>query len=126
MALEIIFKGEDKTIEITVTDADDQVIDLDTASEIIVRILDESGNSIEEYNKAGGGDFRALDIPNPSLGIMNLFLNAAETDVAALGSVDVEIKMRFSDTDFDGDVADAVTTIKSIAEIENSATILDL
>ena len=124
--IEPIFRGEDKTIEITITDADDQVIDLDTADEIIVRLLDEFGNTIEEYNKGGGGEFRALDIPDPSLGIMNLFLNAAQTDTAAKGFMSAEIKMRFADVNFDDSTLDAVTTIKNLAIIKDSTTINDL
>lgn len=122
----IIFKGEDKTIVITITDANDEVIDLDTASEIVVRLLDESGNSIDQYNKAGSGEFRPLDIPDPSLGIMNLFLNADATDTAAKGFMSAEIKMRFTDVNFDDSTLDAVTTIPNVAIIKESTTVLDL
>ena len=119
---ELIYRGEDKTIIITVKDSNVVVIDLDTASEIIVRLLDENENSIEQYNKAGSGDFEALDIPVPATGVMNLFLNAIKTDVAAIGFLSAEIKMRFEDVDFDDDTFDAVTTIDNIARIVASQT----
>lgn len=124
--IEVTHRGEDKTIIITAKDADSNIIDLDTASEIIVRLLDESKNTIEKFSKTVTVGFETLDIPNPNTGIMNLFLNAAKTDVAAKGLVDAELKLRFADTNFDNDEFDAVTTIKNVTEIKDSKTKEDL
>jgi len=122
-----IFKGEDTTIQITVKDENGVVIDLDTASEIIVRLLDEGDNTIDKYNKAGGGGFRALDITTPSNGIMDIHLNAAETDTANEGAtLKAEIKMRFTDTDFDSNTQDSVTIVDNIGVIRASQTLSDL
>ena len=122
----IIFKGEGKTIELTVTDANDVVIDLDTANEIIVRLLDENRNTIEKYNKGGTGGFMALDIPVPADGIMSLFLNADQADVAARGFMAAEVKMQFPDPNFDGGVIETVTLVESLARIKDSETQNDL
>jgi len=124
--VELIYRGEDKTIAITVKDALGAVIDLSTASEIIVRLLDVSGNTIEQYSKTIQVGFETLDIPAPASGVMNLFLNAAKTDIAAIGFMNAEIKMRFADTDFDDDTFDSVTTITSVARIVESTTKGDL
>ena len=124
--VDVIFRGEDKTIEITITDDNDVVIDLDTADEIIIRLLDESSNTIEKYSKTVQVGFKTLDIPTPALGIMNLFLNAAQTDVAAKGFMSAEIKMEFTDVNFDDNTLSAVTTIPSLAIIKDSETINDL
>ena len=122
-----IFMGQDTTIQITVKDEDNLVIDLDTASEIIVRLLDEGGNTIEKYNKAGDSGFRPLIITDPASGVMDLNLNAAETDVANVNTVvKAELKLRFTDTGFDSDTLDSVTTVDNIAVIRKSTTILDL
>ena len=122
-----IFKGQDTTIQITVKDENDVVIDLATASEIIVRLLDEGNNTIEKYNKAGTEGFRALDIATPSSGIMDLHLNATQTDSANEGAtIEAEIKMRFTDSNFDDNTQDSVTIVKNIAVIRESQTILDL
>lgn len=124
--VDIIFKGEDKTITITITDANDDLVDLDDAPEIIVRLLDESKNTIEKYSKTTQAGFRDLDIPDPASGEMNLFLNAAQTDVAARGFMSAEIKMEFVDVNFDDSTLDAVTTIPNLALIKESTTLLDL
>lgn len=121
-----IFMGQDSTIQITVKDENGVVIDLDTASEIIVRLLDEGDNTIEKYNKAGTGGFRALDIATPSTGVMDLHLNADQTDTATLGVIKAEIKMRFTDADFDSSTQDSVTTVDNIAVLKESQTIADL
>ena len=122
-----IFKGQDTTIEITAKDEDGAIINLNTATEIIVRILDEGGNTIDKYNKAGTGGFRALDIVTPSTGIMKAHLNAAETDLANEGAtIKAEIKMRFTDFNFDGSTQDSVVTIDNIGIIRKSETKEDL
>lgn len=122
-----IFQGEDTTIRITVEDDEGTIIDLDDTSEIIVRLLDEGDNTIEKYNKAGTGGFRPLDIATPSSGIMDIHLNAAETDSANIGAiVKAEIKARFSDTDFDSSTLDSVTVVENIGIIRESQTKDDL
>lgn len=122
-----IFKGQDVTIQITVTNDVGAIIDLGTTSEIIVRLLDEGGNTIEKYNKDGSGGFRALDIDTPSSGVMDLHLNAAATDLANEGAIlNAELKLRFSDADFDSNTQDAVTIIDNLGVIRVSKTISDL
>ncbi len=122
-----IYMGEDTTISITVKDANDTVIDLDTASEIIVRLLDEGNNTIQAYNKAGGGIYDALDIASPATGVMELHLNALETDSANVNTtMKAEVKMRFTDADFDDSTQDSVTVVDNIAVIRESQTISDL
>lgn len=122
-----IFQGQDITIQITAKDENGVVIDLDTTSEIIVRILDEGDNTIDKYNKAGGGGFRALDIATPSTGVMDIHLNAAETDTAEVGAtIKAEIKMEFTNSNFDSDTQDVVAIVDNLGIIRVSTTILDL
>ena len=122
-----IFIGEDKTFKITVKDENGVVINLDNASEIIVRLLDEGGNTIEKYNKAGTSGFQALDIATRSSGIMDIHLNEAQTDLANIGAtINAEIKMRFTDGDFDDSTMDSVTIVENLGVIRDSQTILDL
>lgn len=122
-----IYIGQDTTFQITIKDELGVVIDLDTASEIIVRLLDEGGNTIDKYNKAGGGGFRALDIATPSTGVMDVHANSLETDVANINTtISAEIKMRFTDADFDSSTFDSVTTVENLGIIRASKTILDL
>jgi len=122
-----IFRGQDTTIQITAKDEDGVVIDLDTTTQIIVRLFDEGNNLIDKYSKTTLPGFRLLTIDTPSLGIMDIFLNAAETDVANVGAtVKAEVKMRFTDTDYDDNTFDAVTIVDNIGIIRKSQTKSDL
>lgn len=122
-----IFQGQDTTIQITAKDEDGVVIDLDTATQIVVRLLDEGDNTIDKYSKTTLSGFRLLNITTPSLGIMDMFLNAAETDLANIGAtVKAEVKMRFTDTDYDSNTFDAVTIVENIGIIRESETKSDL
>lgn len=118
-----IFQAEDKTFRITNKDDAGAVIDLDTATEIIVRVLDGDGNTIDKYNKAGGGGFRALDIATPSSGIMDVHLNEAESLLANVGSIlEMEIRMTFANTDFDGNTQESPSSVKNLGIVRESRT----
>ena len=121
-----IYQGQDITFRITNKDDTGTVIDLDDTSEIIVRVLDEGDNTLQAYNKAGTGGFEALDIATPSTGIMDVHLNAAQTDTAnENATLKMEIKATFTDSDFDDSTQDIVTVVDNLGIVRESTTILD-
>lgn len=110
MAQKIIFQGDDKEIEIELTEVDNVTpADLTGVTEIEAKILDKSGNTVNTYSLSGAPNTDPITIVAPATdGKIRFKYQSAETLATPLGFVDIHGKVSFPDVAYDDGILDRI------------------
>lgn len=123
MAREIIYKGEDKVIRLTISQ-DGTPLDLSEFNGILVILYSKATDrEIAKFslNEREGYDEIAL-IDAGADGVLEINLQADDTRYAENGDVDAEIKVQQEDLDFSNDTFHTISRGIAIGEMRNSIT----
>lgn len=116
---ETIFRGEDKSIGITILQDNGDPVDLNGFSAIQIFILDSSNDVVQKHQYPQYQDDGIINMTDPSNGELSIMLNRSVTKGMRLGPVSAEIKMRKSVPGFEDDDFDVISR-EEFGEIEES------
>ena len=119
---DIIYQGEDKLFEVTITDPDLVAIDLDTIAGIIIYILDRHGNIVVKYSSNAQTGFETLTISDAVNGKVQFKLQSNITTTMVTGLVSADIKLEQEDAGYEDHTLHSVGVIIDIADIKETPT----
>lgn len=120
--METIYRGEDKTIDFTLKNADGSAVDLDDLLGLVVIIYQFDKKTLAKYSKNALSGYDTIDITDAAAGKFSVKLQAKHTRAANLTEVFVEIKTQATQSGFDENKIESVVSDQSIAIIKDSIT----
>ena len=117
-----IFRGEDEKYQIEVKDTDGNILNLNTVSGIIAKILDRYGDCLVKYSRDTLAGFQDLTVTDATNGLFTFKFQSADNLLATLGTVDLEVKLQFTNTEYTSNTQMAVFIIKDFGEIKEART----
>ena len=118
----IIYRGEDKKIELTILDADCVAVDLSTVAGYSI-VIYQKGIEISKYNEPAQAGFDPITVVDSLNGIVEINLQSAQT---ILGKVNKElflaIKIQTVQASFDDGTFDTIIEDIELGKLENART----
>jgi len=113
---EIIYKGSDEVINITITDADGVAIPISDTEEIIVSVYQTKEDIIQQWKKSDSSLVTVSDVN----GIVQANLDRDNTAEIPLRRLYMEVVVEITDTDFETNIQRMIVSDIVLADLKNS------
>lgn len=119
---DIVYQGEDKLFEVTITDTGGTAINLGTIDGIVIYILNKRGETVVKYSSNAQSGFETLTISDAANGKVQFKLQSDITANVVKGMIRAHIKLEQDDAGYDDSTLHSVGVIIDIAEIKETPT----
>jgi len=113
---EIIYKGSDEVINITITDANGAAIPISNTEEIIVSVYQTKEDIIQQWLLSDGSLITVSD----ANGIVQANLDRDNTAEIPLRRLFMEVVVEITDTDFEANAQRMIVSDIVLADLKNS------
>ena len=117
-----IYKGEDKTINLTVS-SDGVILDLSTVVDVVVIVYyKQTGAILNKYKKIPATGYDSFTVVSAPAGTAKVLLQRATTLNAPDGPIVMDVKLQFTDASFQAGLFDAVSKGILLGQIVDTVT----
>lgn len=122
MSRTVIYKGDDKTIRLSITE-NGVAYDLTAVQGYIIYLYYAKGNKIlKKYSKNVIEGFDTLSEVDAAGGVVDIYLQKADTKEAAIGDIDLEVKIQTENLEFDENTFHTITREVEVLTIKESVS----
>lgn len=105
----IVYQGEDKTVNLTLKDAEGTPINLSSGYDnIVVFISNADGSVLEKYSRETTAGWQEINTDDQALGLLSFHISSATTKLASCGKKYIEVLVQKNDLDMDDDKYDSI------------------
>jgi len=114
----VVYRFEDKTFEVKLTDANDAVIDLSTGFDNVgIFVYNADRSILAKYSRTVTVGWKQMDTTNQATGVLSFLLDSDTLKLASLGKKYIEVILRKTsgsvpDNKYDSIVSNYLFTLK--------------
>jgi len=122
MADYVLYRGEDKLIEVTIKDSAGSAVDLDTLDGIQAYIVDSRKSVLVKFSLNGESGFETLTKSDAANGKYQIRLQSDRTGNARLETYSIETKIQRTDAAYDNSSKMDVAVVDDFIEIKDASS----